>query len=58
MLVIAISLNLILEYQLLRKKRQNLNSELTKIFLVYPPEVIQDNVYLVNFFELRRMNFD
>lgn len=58
LLLSVMILNFLIEYYFLHLKRLRLNSELIKIFLVYPPEVIQDNVYLVNFFELRRINFE
>ena len=55
-LLLMISINLIIDHVVLLRQRQKLNSELAKIFLVYPPDVVQENVYLVNFFELRRFN--
>ena len=58
LLLSVMILNLLIEHHFLHLKRLRLNSELIKIFLVYAPEVIQENVYLVNFFELRRLNFE
>ena len=57
MLCVFMASAIIMETYILEGRRRRVTLQLTKVFLVLPPEIIAGNVYMVNFFNLRKTRF-